>query len=114
MTTVCLVIDYKTHTGYVDYTNRDEWRLAVRLKSRRALLEFMDFQHLSGRGLARKAGLSPAIVGHLARDPKSSSSRRTCSYRTARAIEEALGCPPGFLFDAEMCPVADNKTRRAA
>ena len=83
----------------------------MRLKSRRALREFMEFQKLSGRALAKKAGLSPAIVGHLARDPGSPTARSTCSIATARAIEDALGCPPGFLFEAELCPVADAKQR---
>ena len=84
------------------------------LKSRRALLEYMEFHKLSGRGLAKKAGVSPAIVGHLARDPKAPTARRSCSLKTARAIEEALACPPGFLFEPSMLRVADTATRTSS
>lgn len=83
----------------------DQWRLTVRLKSLRALREFMEFQRLpSGYALAQKAGILPGTVNHLL-----SGKRNTCSLRTARAIEEALQCPPGFLFDAKLSQVADNK-----
>ena len=88
---------------------KDEWRLVMKLKSRRALQEYVDFHNLSVRGLAKKAKrsdgtpLKPAIVGHLL-----SGKRSTCALETARAIEEALGCPPGFLFDATMSRVADD------
>lgn len=81
----------------------------MRLKSRRALEEYVEFHNLSVRTLAAKAkrkdgtSLKPAIVGHLL-----SGRRSTCSLATARAIEEALGCPPGFLFEAQMSSVADE------
>ncbi len=80
----------------------------MRLKSRRSLNEYVSFHKLSGRGLARKAGLKPAIVGHLL-----SGRRSTCSLATARAIEEALGCPPGFLFEPTMSRVADSQRRQS-
>lgn len=81
----------------------------MRLKSRRALIEYAEFHKLSGRALARKAGLGPAIVGHLL-----SGRRTTCNLSTARAIEEALQCPPGFLFEPALAPVADTSSRREA
>lgn len=87
----------------------DPWRLIVRLKSRRALVEYAEFHKLSGRALARKAGLGPAIVGHLM-----AGRRTTCSLETARKIEEALACPPGFLFEPSLSRVADAKRRSAA
>lgn len=80
----------------------DPWRLIVRLKSRRALNEYAEFHKLSGRALAKRAGLGPAIVGHLM-----AGRRTTCNLTTARAIEEALQCPPGFLFEPTVSPVAD-------
>lgn len=92
----------------------DPWRLIVKLKSHRALREYMAFHKLSSRGLARKAGLKHAAVGHLTRDPKLPTARNTCSLSTALAIEEALGCPPGFLFEPSMSPVADSNRRSAA
>lgn len=49
--------------------------------------------NISGRELARRAGLKPAIVGHLL-----AGRRTTCSKATAVAIEEALGCPRNLLF----------------
>lgn len=87
----------------------DQWRLIVRLKSRRALREYAEFHKLSGRALAKKAGLKPAIVGHLM-----SGRRETCNLNTAKAIEGALGCPSGFLFEPAMSPVADSKRQGSA
>lgn len=74
---------------------RTEWRLHVRLKDRELLNRYIGKQGLriSGRELARRANVSPAIVNHLR-----SGERTTCSKRVAVAIEEALGCPPGLLF----------------
>lgn len=61
--------------------------------------------NISGRELARRAGLKPAIVGHLL-----GGRRTTCSKRTAVRIEEALGCPSGLLFDETAFAVrADGK-----
>lgn len=90
----------------------DPWRLIVRLKSRRVLRHYVEFNQLSGRALAKKAGLKPAIVGHLLREGP--SGRDTCNLTTAKAIEEALGCPPGLLFEPSLSPVADTKRRKPA
>lgn len=87
----------------------DPWRLIVRLKSRRALVEYAEFHKLSGRALAKKSGLGPGIVGHLM-----SGRRTTCSLNTARKLEEALACPSGFLFEPSLSPVADSKRHRSA
>lgn len=85
-----------------------EWRLVVKLKSRRALTEFMEYHGLrTGYALAKKADILPGTAGHLV-----SGRRSTCSFRTARAIEEALGCPEGFLFVREMSQVADTSRPR--
>lgn len=102
-------------------TKPDAWRLIVRLKSRRALREYADFHKLSGRQLARKAdaiakkkdknaSVGPAIVGHLMRGGP--TGRDTCNLVTAQAIEEALGCPPGFLFEPGLSRVADTNRHR--
>ncbi len=81
----------------------DAWRLTVKLRSHRALAEYMAFHRIdTAYELAQKAGLKPGVVGHLV-----SRRRNSCSLSTARAIEEALGCPPGFLFEARMSRVAD-------
>jgi hypothetical protein len=109
------VVDYKRHQIYsqeIPHMQPDPWRLVVRLKSRRALVEYAEFHKLSGRALARKAdaiakkkdknrGVGPGIVGHLM-----SGRRTSCSLATAQAIEEALGCPTGFLFEPSLSSVS--------
>ncbi|WP_415140134.1 helix-turn-helix domain-containing protein [Nocardioides sp.] len=68
----------------------------------------MQFHHIdSAYELARRAGLKPGVVGHLV-----ARRRNSCSLATARAIEEALQCPPGFLFEPRMLQVADTPRRR--
>lgn len=82
----------------------DEWRLTVKLKSHRALVEYMQFHRIgTAYELARRSGLKPSVVGHLV-----ARRRNSCSLQTARAIEEALQCPPGFLFEPRMSRVADS------
>lgn len=82
----------------------DEWRLTVKLRSRRALQDFMKFHHLdTAYKLAKKANILPGTAGHLV-----SGRRNTCSLRTANAIEEALGCPPNFLFETEMSEIGGD------
>lgn len=90
--------------------NDDPWRLTVRLKSRRALADYMEFRNItSAYQLARAAALKPGVVGHLV-----SGRRNSCSPKTARAIEEALGCPPGFLFDPKMSQVVSHSPLQKA
>lgn len=84
---------------------RDEWRLDMRLKNRQMLLQYMDYKHFKVRQLATAASVSRATVGHLR-----SGKRRTCKPSTARAIEEALGAPPGLLFE----PIASRVSREVA
>ena len=81
-----------------------QWRLEVKLKSHKALVDFMDHHELkTAYALAKKAGLKPGVVGHLVSD-----RRNSCSLRTATAIERALECPTGFLFERKMSQVADT------
>lgn len=98
----------------------DPWRLIVRLKSRRALIEYTEFHKLSGRALARKAdeaakrkdknaSVRRGIVGHLL-----SGERETCNLVTATAIEEALQCPPGFLFEPSLSACVAATTRHGS
>lgn len=110
MPTLSLVVDYTRHQTYSQETalKHDPWRLIVKLKSRRTLKEYAKFHNLSGRALARRAGLSPAIVNHLM-----SGERDTCNLDTARKLEEALQCPPGFLFEPTMSRVADSARHKA-
>ena len=88
----------------------DEWRLTVKLKSLRVLREFMQFHGLTtGYALAKKAGVLPGTVNHLL-----SGKRSTCRPETAHAIEETLGCPPGFLFVPKMSQFCVDSRRKAA
>lgn len=66
----------------------------MQVRDRQMLVRYVELLGLSGRALARLAGLSPAVVNHLL-----SGRRSTCSARTAHAVEAALGCPPGLLFE---------------
>jgi transcriptional regulator with XRE-family HTH domain len=66
----------------------------MQLRSREALIVYLEATGMSERQLARVAGLGHATVNHLV------TGRRTrCSVATARAIETALGCAPGTLFE---------------
>ncbi|WP_191563416.1 helix-turn-helix domain-containing protein [Janibacter melonis] len=88
----------------------DDWRLTLKLKSHRALLEYMEFHRIgTAYELARRSKLKPGVVGHLV-----ARRRNSCSLKTARAIEEALQCPPGFLFEARMSQVADTRRQSDA
>lgn len=66
----------------------------MQLRSREALVVCLEATGMSERQLARVAGLSHATVNHLI------TGRRTgCTLATARAIEAALGCDAGTLFE---------------
>lgn len=72
----------------------------MRLKSPEMLRQYMEFKRMKVRDLASAAKISRATVGHL-----HSGARSTAKPETARAIEEALGCPPGLLFEARSSKV---------
>lgn len=82
-----------------------QWRLDMKLKSAQMLHEFMNYKDFNIRTLAKAAGVSPATIGHM-----HSGARDTCKAATAKAIEKALGAPPGLLFEAR----ASNVSREVA
>ena len=84
---------------------QENGRLWVRLISRRNLRGYMDLRNETNRSLAEKTRgeAGRAIIGHLR-----SGQRTSCSPRTARAIEEALGVLPGSLFEVDVAA----RTRR--
>lgn len=84
-------------------------RLWVKLVSAQALRQYMEFRQETNRSLAAKAGVGPGIVGHLR-----SGKRTTCSPRVAQAIEEALACPPGFLFVPKLSVIQADAGRAVA
>lgn len=71
----------------------------MQLISSVALAQYMDHRDVSVRGLAKKVEIitgescSHQVIGHLR-----SGERNTCRPATAKAIEKALGAPPGSLF----------------
>jgi transcriptional regulator with XRE-family HTH domain len=67
----------------------------MRVRDHHALRAYLRLIGWSERGLAHRAGIGHATVNHLL-----SGRRATCSPRTARAIEDALGCPTGLFFEA--------------
>ncbi len=79
----------------------------MKLISRDALRQYMEFRGETNVSLGAKAGVSKAIVGHLR-----SGQRTTCTGKTARLIEGALNAPPGSLFVAEV-PNGSQGARRA-
>lgn len=85
-----------------------EGRLWVRLISRQAFRQYMEFRGETNESLGKKAGVSKAIVGHLR-----SGQRSTCNGKTAQRIEKALNAPPDSLFLAEL-PTAQVGTRKRA
>lgn len=86
----------------------DHGRLWVRLISKQAFRQYMEFRGETNESLGKKAGVSKAIVGHLR-----SGQRSTCSGRVASAIERALNAPPDSLFLAHL-PHATRSKERAA
>lgn len=79
-------------------------RLWVRLISRQAFRQYMQYRGETNESLGKKARVSKAIVGHLR-----SGQRSTCRGDTARAIAEALNAPVDALFVAEL-PQATRST----
>ncbi len=74
----------------------------MRLRSRASLQDYMTFYKIrTGYALAKKAGILPGTANFLVQ-----GHRDTCSLRTARAIERALACPPGFLFETSLASTA--------
>lgn len=67
----------------------------MQLKSPEMLRQYMEFKRMKIRDLAQSAGVSRATIGHL-----HSGARKSAKPATARRVEEALGCPPGLLFEA--------------
>ena len=68
----------------------------MRVRSSAALREYIALTGLSGRALARSAGISHSTLNHLL-----TGRRSTCSPSTSGAIERALGCREGLFFCAE-------------
>jgi transcriptional regulator with XRE-family HTH domain len=85
-------------------------RGAMTLRDRHTLRAYLRLLGLSERQLAVRADVGHATVNHLL------SGRRTrSSPAVARALEQALGCPPGLFFTAAVGSAnpADDARRSA-
>lgn len=80
------------------HTTNDTGRLWVRLISKQALRQYMEFRGMTIASLAKAVGCSHSSIAFLRSTGK--SARDTVGPETARRIEEALNAPPGSLFAA--------------
>jgi len=78
----------------------------AKLKSPGLLVQLMQAQEVSVRGLARETGVTPAAISLLRAgalpprvDGKPRQEMDGCRPALATAIETALGVKPGTLFD---------------
>jgi transcriptional regulator with XRE-family HTH domain len=82
----------------------------MRLASGTILREWMKDRGVSERALARHAGCSRAMIGHLLHERKT-----TCSPQLAQRIAEGLGVPLEALFAPRMTtPSVRRGTRTVA
>ena len=90
--------------GQVVALNRRRWPKGTyrRLKSSETLREFVgpeDGKKMSGRTLARYAGVHPSFISHLL-----AGRRKTCTPVIASRIAGALEVPMTILFDPTVTP----------
>lgn len=78
----------------------DTGRLWVRLISKQAFRQYIEFRGMTNEELAGKAKCSVATIAFLRSTGK--SARDTVGHKTARRIESALNAPPGSLFAARV------------
>lgn len=84
----------------------------MRLVSKERLRSFIGPEpekKMSGRRLARYAGVHPSFIDHL-----TSGRRRSCEPPTARRIAEALGVPLDVLFEVHMSSGEQTSVNRSA
>lgn len=78
----------------------DTGRLWVRLISKQAFRQYMEFRGLTNEELADKAKCSVATIAFLRSNGK--AARDSVGGKTAQRIEAALNAPPGSLFSAQV------------
>lgn len=90
----------------------DTGRLWVRLISKQALRQYMEFRGMTNGELAAAAKCSASSIAFLRSTGK--SARDTVGPDTARRIEEALNAPPGSLFAATVLAGSPSRNHAAA
>lgn len=91
--------------------HHDTGRLWVRLISKQALRQYMEFRGMTNGELAASAKCSPSSIAFLRSTGK--SARDTVGPDTARRIEEALNAPPGSLFAATVLAASSTSNPAA-
>lgn len=81
-------------------TQADKGRLWVRLISKQAFRQYMEFRGETNESLADRAKCSESTIAFLR--SKGSSSRDSVGHEAAQRIEAALNAPPGSLFSAQV------------
>lgn len=99
--------------SYIVFTigTSDRGRLWVRLISKQAFRDYMEYRGQTNEMLADKARCSESTIAFLRSTGK--SARDTVGPETARRIEKALNAPPGSLFSATIL-VASPSGKRSA
>jgi hypothetical protein len=90
----------------------DDGRLWVRLISKQAFRQYMEFRNVSNEELADKAKCSVSSIAFLRSEGK--SARDTIGHKTAHRIEAALNAPTGSLFAAEVLVASTSGNRGVA
>ncbi len=92
-------------------TTQDTGRLWVRLISKQAFRDYMEYRDKTNEKLAADAKCSESTIAFLRSTGK--SARDTVGPDTARRIEKALNAPPGSLFSATVLPASSSAKRTA-
>jgi DNA-binding Xre family transcriptional regulator len=80
----------------------------MRLRDPEQLKKHMRKKDFTQARLARYAGVSRQFIHMLV----TTQERTTCTVEVARLIEEALGCIPGDLFDANVSPAKKQTAKK--
>ena len=83
----------------------------MRLISKQAFRQYMDYRDVTNESLALSAKCSPSTIAFLRSTGK--SARNTVGPATARRIEKALNAPPGSLFAAHILVDSPSAKRTA-
>jgi transcriptional regulator with XRE-family HTH domain len=84
----------------------------VRLISKNAFREYMEFRGMTNESLAKKAKCSESTIAFLRSEGK--ARRDSVGHQTAIRIEKALNAPPGSLFSAQVIGASPISNRRGA
>lgn len=84
----------------------------MRLISKQAFRDYMEYRGVTNESLAQKANCSESTIAFLRSTGK--SARDTVGPKTATRIEKALNAPPGSLFAAQVIVTSPSTKGTAA